>query len=441
MTDSADFSGLGWEPDAFGFEPIWTVQPNEEAIKWTTQEALHWKGNCTIQFFDANAFNKFYVVKCAQKEVLTCVSLPVDPQWKTLSEVATLRFVRENTGISVPDVYSYSANRSNRIGFEYIIMTRMPGKPLEDVWLSSGALHKEKLVRQLARIYSEMFENKLRGIGNIYPKSHLSEQGQKATGGPPPVERIVSAPFIWADRRHQNISRGPFSTSKEWLSTRLLLAERECRHRFYHLQQLAKESRSQDDPVEVEGENLSRENLRKAFNIISRLQKQLNILFQQTNSGPETSVIFHDDLYGCNVLADDEKGLTAVVNWGCISAVPLWYACQLPCFLEVKSTTVRPVRGAYEGPKHPEDNKIYRARLKIPETIHLRSIFLGEMLQLQPQWIEIFHSNQKLRDFEFAITNYDEEVYLDKILSWLDDLESGKEKFRGLKERIADAGV
>ena len=444
MADSPDFSGLGWEHDVFGFEPIWTVQPNEEAIKRTTQETLRWSDPCTINFFDANAFNKFYVVKCGHKEVLICVSLPVDPKWKTLSEVATLRWVRENTTIPVPEVLSHQANRSSRIGFEYIMMSKMPGKPLEDIWLSAGTPHKEKLVRQLARIYSEMFATKLRGIGNIYPQASSSElsgpsmSSHRIATRTPPVERIVSIPFIWADRRRQSISRGPFPTSKEWLSARLLLCERECRHRFYHVQKYSKDSERQNDSMEIEGENLSADNLRKAFDIISRLKKQLGKLFQQTDSGPEASVIFHDDLYGCNVLANEREGITAVVNWECISAIPLWYACQLPCFLEVKSTLVRPVRGAYEGLKSPEANRLYRARLKIPETFHLRSIFLGEMLKLQPQWVEIFHSSQKLRDFEFAITNYDEEVYLDKILSWLDDMESGKGKVRGLKERISD---
>lgn len=44
---------------------------------------------------------------------------------KTESEVATMHYLRERTSIPVPDVYYYDANPYNRLGGEYILMSKV----------------------------------------------------------------------------------------------------------------------------------------------------------------------------------------------------------------------------------------------------------------------------------------------------------------------------
>jgi aminoglycoside phosphotransferase (APT) family kinase protein len=59
--------------------------------------------------------------------------LPVTPKVKTLSEVATLAYVREKTSIPVPKVVAYDADLTNELGFEYIRMERVDGHPLREM--------------------------------------------------------------------------------------------------------------------------------------------------------------------------------------------------------------------------------------------------------------------------------------------------------------------
>lgn len=47
------------------------------------------------------------------------------PRLKTESEVATMRYLREHTSIPVPEVYQYDANPYNRLGGEYILMSKV----------------------------------------------------------------------------------------------------------------------------------------------------------------------------------------------------------------------------------------------------------------------------------------------------------------------------
>ena len=47
------------------------------------------------------------------------------PRRKTESEVATMEYIRTYTSIPVPTVYFYDSNPYNRLGGEYIIMSKV----------------------------------------------------------------------------------------------------------------------------------------------------------------------------------------------------------------------------------------------------------------------------------------------------------------------------
>jgi len=47
------------------------------------------------------------------------------PRLKTESEVATMQYLREHTSIPVPTVYHYDSNPYNRLGGEYILMSKV----------------------------------------------------------------------------------------------------------------------------------------------------------------------------------------------------------------------------------------------------------------------------------------------------------------------------
>lgn len=72
------------------------------------------------------------------------------------SEVATLKYVHENSDIPVPQVYSYSPTQTNEIGIPYILMSKATGCPLQKTWKSSGSeislQDKAKVLFQLGDI-------------------------------------------------------------------------------------------------------------------------------------------------------------------------------------------------------------------------------------------------------------------------------------------------
>ncbi|KAH6844627.1 hypothetical protein B0I37DRAFT_311689 [Chaetomium sp. MPI-CAGE-AT-0009] len=218
----SDFDGLEWVRDRlWGSEPRWTVDPDQDAIRQTTASSLNLTTTpCDIEFLAQGAFNKVYVVTFPekQKEVIARVTLPVDPKWKTLSEVATLRWVRENTSLPVPEVISYQADRNSAIGFEWMVMSKMPGRSLRDRWRDVAFSAKEEIVRRLAVFCSDTFRAQLRGIGNLFLDDTRPSPGNSAQDcGSFRLQRIVSTEFIWDRHVHAQVSRGPFQSSRDWL--------------------------------------------------------------------------------------------------------------------------------------------------------------------------------------------------------------------------------
>ncbi|KAI1080210.1 hypothetical protein F5B20DRAFT_541271 [Whalleya microplaca] len=152
-------------------------------------------------------------------------------------------------------------------------------------------------------------------------------------------------------------------------------------------------------------------------------------------------MILHHDLSDRNILVDDNGVLTAVVDWECVGALPLWFACDYPHFICSKEEETMPIKDEWihqnENGEY-EDNELYWERLAEYEKTQLRHLFLDEMQRLQPRWVEIYKSSQRLRDIELAVSGCDETLELRRIQCWLDDLDSGAENVRSLEDRTVN---
>lgn len=118
---------------------------------------------------------------------------------KTMNEVSTVDWISRTTNIPVPRVIAYQSSRENPIGFEWITMTRMPGRPLKELWRSLSFSAKTSLVGESAAYSTCLFQNQLQGIGNLYEiasdNSPLFEK-EHLRKGLPDMGRIVSMHFF-----------------------------------------------------------------------------------------------------------------------------------------------------------------------------------------------------------------------------------------------------
>jgi hypothetical protein len=226
--------GLAWVQKAFNLEPQWTVEPNTEAIERTIQ-TLRPSSTIQVTFLAEGALNKIYEVKIDNEVFVMRISLSVDPYYKTMSEVATLGWISRIADTPVPRVITYQSSRENLIGFEWILITKMSGKPLREVSRSLSFSANSNLVGEFAAYSSCLFRNQFQGIGNIYSAASalgdvpLAEatlpDGDSACStksplpelsrGSPQVDRNVSMHFFWGSHILQNVHRGQYDSSRD----------------------------------------------------------------------------------------------------------------------------------------------------------------------------------------------------------------------------------
>ena len=318
------------------------------------------------------------------------VSLPVDPQYKTLSEVATMDWIHHQKSLPVPEITAHQASRENAIGFEWILMKKLPGTPLADAWKSIQYPAKEQLVQQLVTYFSLLVQEPatwhweyLSGFISIVMRWLPAE-----------VKRIVSMQFFWGDHILQDVPRGPFHSSKDWISTCLSFSEHDCNSTQAKYEN--RDDLSCDDEDEVE-------DAERTLGIIKRLKTHVNKYFSDPGQDLEPSVLFHNDLSQYNILIDDNGTLTGVVDWECVSALPLWKACDYPFLLEGRPRDEEPDQNEYRHADDGGPDSLYWEHLIEYELTRLRRYFLDEIRRLDPKWIEVFDSAKARRDFHIAV--------------------------------------
>ncbi|OBT67684.1 hypothetical protein VE03_03533 [Pseudogymnoascus sp. 23342-1-I1] len=417
-----DFHGLTWTPSLFSLDPSWSIEPHPAAIA----ELVKSLGiaDAEITFLAQGAFNKVYTISLPWKEDLILrIALPVDPRFKTLSEVATMEWMLHNTSAPVPRVVRYGESRANVVGLEWILMTRLEGRHLGDVWQTISYEAKEELVRRGAGVLGELFGRRLRGVGSIY-----SLLAGKKGATVPEMGRIVSMQFFWGDHIYQDVPRGPFTSSRDWMLARLSLHETESRASLERLRDAEKEGMDSDDEDELES-------AKRTLDIVGGLKKVVDTVFPaEKATEEEETVFFHHDLSNHNVLVDEEGALTGLLDWECVSAVSLWKACDFPEFLVEKPRVVRPDQSNYDL-----DNEggadMYLRHSKEYEVTKLRQVFLGEMERVEPGWKEVFDRSQRERDLDYAVLNCDCVLGARDVRWWCDDVVAGRGRMLSLEER------
>ncbi|KAF8628047.1 hypothetical protein AX17_006051 [Amanita inopinata Kibby_2008] len=222
-----------------------------------------------ITFLSSGTFHKAYLITLGNRvELVARVARRFMPRLKTESEVATMNYLRERTDVPVPTVYHYDSNPYNRLGGEYILMSKAPGIPLAQVFHSLGYNELTELCQNLASIVIPLFSHRFSEIGSLYsgpdprtamsssaatPKaseyrsfewslsstlsvptltnsvsSLLREKPQKPRKPECYVGPIVSWPFFGSNRGEllhpTEINRGPWSSTTDYLAS---CAERE----------------------------------------------------------------------------------------------------------------------------------------------------------------------------------------------------------------------
>ncbi|KAF8468444.1 kinase-like domain-containing protein [Kalaharituber pfeilii] len=392
-------SRIKWAGDIFGnVQPTWVIEPSVSELSTLLtpylSQLVDAQGPIQVRTLAQGVINKAYTAAVGDKAYVARVTLPIDPGSKTLSEVATLQYLRKHTKIPAPEVFAWNADECNSLGYEWILMGKIEGLPLSKVWAAGVSWESRiRVVEEVAEAIGELWNLRFPSIGSLYKKDEKYEVG-----------RIMSMEYFWGERLTYNIDRGPFTSSYDWMMCRCNLMLAEAVRNF--------------DNSETEN---SKEVASRTRSLIQGLIAILPTFFSRDMVDEKFS-LSHTDMSGSNVLLSPQGTLAALIDWEFTAALPLWASCKMPKFLISNERVEKPDVKEYARNGDGTVNKLYFEHLEEWKKTELRGFFIEKMKLIGPEWFEEWCSESGIRKraFEWAMRRCNGEIYQQRIKDWLD---------------------
>lgn len=396
---------------------------------------------CTVTFHTSGLLNKLYIIDCHRTTgpLIMRVSLPVYPGYKTRGEVATLRWVHKNTtAIPVPEVFAFDDSNDNEIGFEWILMERIEGVSAYTRWRTMSMEQKVGLTEKIATFQAELSVYIFSGIGTLQlqqedldqPKDirqpKYIHQPENLHQEEDPLENVtlgilVSHEIFRGDHLHYDIPRGPFPSTYEWQKTLLDII-------VLHQRAVLKKSDDEDD----------REDAEDILFVAQKLLPLVSKVFPPPldDEMPVPTALYHQDLHLDNILVNEEGKITAIIDWECVSAMPLWMLAPLvPKFLDEPAREEEPIEAVYANKPADEradsedtEYSLYYIHLMEWEATQLRKVYkarLSELCRERPLAKYLSDDFHGEIDLIQAVSICDG-IWVKKVGRWVDSMEKGE---------------
>ncbi len=251
------------------------------------------------------------------------------------SQALTMRFIKKETMLPLPDVYDFDTTTTNGIGAPYMVMSFIPGSTVSSLWFDkSGPMPlEERRMRTLDTVAKAMSQLQLTSfrfdkIGSLQFTDGTANQptigpcykwDEGKSGDERYGKRITVTPF------------GPFHTSQSFL-----------RYCLDH----------------------DSDNKRHMWSVGARqlVGMMIPCLPRPPENQRETFVLSLPDFDSQNVMTDESGSLTGIIDWDNVQTNPLFLGYS--CFPSWITTDWDPLMycPTYDGCNSPEELKRYRHR-------------------------------------------------------------------------------
>ncbi|PGH29552.1 hypothetical protein GX50_07694 [[Emmonsia] crescens] len=320
------------------------IQFNMHELASTAAKAVGATRCLDIQKCPDGLYNKAFMLSMdTGKQVIAKIPNPNAgrPYYTTASEVATMDFARTVLETPVPQVYAWnaSANDSNNsVGAEFIIMERVSGVPLSDIWWDLQPNQKLKVFAQVVRYMKRWTSVSFNGLGGLYFVEDVDTPSREPLyfeeGKPIRNSRFTIGPSSnreWSDEGRGDIQcdRGPW---KSIIDYRRAIGDREVTA-VKTLCHIPKHSAMLCGP-----EPLYQPTAEKKLEALRYYSQILETLLPEDPS-LTTSHLWHNDLHHENIFVNpDSLQILGIIDWQSIQIAPLTDHCLDASFLD------------YEGP-------------------------------------------------------------------------------------------
>ena len=226
------------------------------------------------------------------------------------SEAMTMRLLRRQTTIPVPEVYSFDSSLDNDINCPFIMMEYLSGRPLHELWFQPSSPQskveqfRKRVLQELAAAMAQLNAFTFDQGGSLL----FDNEGNVAGVGASKVADMATQyDKLFHDEGYDGFpifcSKGPFNDAKSFL----------------------KFSLDRHGPLEAAPVKLHK-------GVHKLLRKFIDWTPCDSSTKTAQFVLTHPDYAFQNVLVSEDGALQGIIDWDGAAAVPCWVG-QYPLFL------------------------------------------------------------------------------------------------------------
>lgn len=251
-------------------------------------------------------------------------------------------------GVPVPKVLDWSSS-ANQVGSEYIVMEKVPGKELADIWYTMTLRERMKIMEQIVDMERILFNLRFPASGSLFFKDSVEASFKtvdvRKVANLKGIERFCIGPSVeylwWYQKRNElAVNHGPcmyytLASTIHWLLNKKPLGQRteelltavgereilwlqrfgEKRYPHEPLYREIYENQKVDPQVQI---NYLRDYLKVVPHIVPK-DEQLN-----------TPTLRHPDLSPNNILISDSGDITGIIDWQRTVILPRFLHANIP---------------------------------------------------------------------------------------------------------------
>ncbi|KAG6254360.1 hypothetical protein E4U23_006379 [Claviceps purpurea] len=329
------------------------------------------------------------------KDVVAKILIPDAgrPHFTIASEVATMKFAREVLCTDLPEVYDWSSNAQDTpVGAEFILMEKLDGVQLQEVWPEMTLKDRLEVVKAVAAYQkswaSVSFEqfgslyfaedvkekripaleqfgsSSLHLVGDLKGKSipalvYTDEKGKRVEDSRFVVGPSTSREMFDKGRGDIGFNRGPWSSLKEYHAA-IGRRETACVQHLPHL------------PTPSEWPHAPGLYVPAREKKIAALRSYLKLLkyLLPTDQFLGSSHLWHNGIHARNIFVDpgNRTHIVGLIGWQSTELSPLYFHARQPSFIDHKGPNLhgleRPIRSSdyhdLEGDAKKAADSLYR---------------------------------------------------------------------------------
>jgi len=104
--------------------------------------------------------------------------------------------VRSQTSLPVPNVLAWNSNSSNPVGAEYLVLEKVAGRQLNEVWDKMTGRQRFRLVTCLAQFDAELSKIRFPAYGSLYHRATSKEETAALSPDIDPKHQYCVGPVV-----------------------------------------------------------------------------------------------------------------------------------------------------------------------------------------------------------------------------------------------------